>query len=96
MITTAGRRPDSIRAMRVAAAGSCAPAGDDCGFGPRAKERLLAESLGEIKEELQIVTASTANAAVRSTRVLVAVDFIGDLMGGNRTTFECETICLVG
>jgi hypothetical protein len=61
-----------------------------------AKKRLLAESLGENKEELQIATASKANIAVRSTRVLVIVDLIGELMGGNRTTFESERICLVG
>ena len=39
--------------------------------------------------------------AVRRSRAFVVVDlvvvgFIGDLMGGNRTTFEYETIRLVG
>jgi hypothetical protein len=46
-------------------------------------------------------TARSANTAVRRIRAFVVVDlvgvgFIGDLMGGNRTTFECETIRLVG
>jgi hypothetical protein len=85
-----------MRAMRAAEAGSGACAAEDCEFGSRAKEKLLAESWGENKEELQMATASAANEAVKSRRVLVAFDFMGDLMGGNRTTFESETIRLVG
>src|SRR5580698_6386922 len=96
LTTTAGRRPDSMRAMRAVRAGSGACAGEDRGLDTRAKERLLAESLGESKEELEIATASAANAAVRSIRVFATVELIGDLMGGNRTTFESETIRLVG
>jgi hypothetical protein len=57
--------------------------------------------LGERRDELQTPAVSSAKAAVSSIRDfvvvdLVGVDFIGHLMGGNRTTFECETIRLVG
>jgi len=46
---------------------------------------LLAESFGESDEELEAATARSANAAVRSIRIFVVVD----LMGANRTTFDC-------
>jgi hypothetical protein len=68
-------------------------------------ERLLADSLSEKKDEAQVPAARRAKAADRRIRVLVAVDlvvadfvfdFMGDLMGANRTTFECEAIRLVG
>lgn len=48
--------------------------------------------MGDNKEELERAPARAANVAVRSTRVLVIVDLIGELMGGNRTTFEGERI----
>ena len=54
---TAGRRPFSMREMRAARAGSVACTGEDCEFGARAKERLLAESLGESKQEMEAATA---------------------------------------
>src|SRR5580700_4758882 len=92
LMTTAGRRPDSMRAIRAASAGSRASAVDDCWSGAWALERLLAESLGESDEELEAATARSANAAVKSIRVFVVVD----LMEANRTTFECEAIRLVG
>jgi hypothetical protein len=66
---------------------------------------LLADNLGESSQELQVVTPRSANAAVKRSSVFVAadlvvfelaVDFIGDLMSANRTTFECEMIRLVG
>src|SRR5580693_5675833 len=85
LITTAGRRPDSMRAMRAASAGSRTPAVDDCRSEAWSLERLLAESFGESDEELEAATARTANAAVRSIRIFVVVD----LMGANRTTFDC-------
>src|SRR5580692_6260770 len=92
LITTAGRRPDSMRAMRAASAGSGVSAVDDCWSGAWALERWLAESLGESQEELEAATASSANAAVKSIRIFLVVD----LMGANRTTFESEAIRLVG
>jgi hypothetical protein len=61
--------------------------------------------LGESSQEPEVVTPSSANAAVNRGRVFVpadavvfelAVDFIGDLMSANRTTFECQMIRLVG
>jgi len=57
--------------------------------------------LGESSDELQTPAARNANTAVSRIRVFVVVDlagvdFIGDLMGGNRTTFECDAIRLVG
>ena len=98
---TAGRSPLSMRAMRAERVGSGAGALEDCRAGAKTLERLLAESLGESSDELQTPAARSAKAAVRRSRVfvvvdLVIIDFIGDLMGANRTTFECETICLVG
>src|SRR5580692_4503005 len=98
---TAGRRPLSIREMRAARAVSVACAGEDCEFGSRTKERLLAESLGESKEETEAAAPRKANRAVSRSRTfvvvdLVVVDFIGDLMGANRITFEYRTIPLVG
>jgi hypothetical protein len=100
-MTTAGRSPFSIRAMRAASVGSGAGVFDDCCAGEKALERLLAESLGESRYELQRPTARNANMTVSRIRAfvvvdLVGVDFMGDLMGGNRTTFECEGIRLVG
>jgi hypothetical protein len=83
-MTTAGRRPFSTREIWD---DNSVGAGDWLG---------LAESLGESTEELEAAIARNANAAVRRTRVLVVVDLIFDLMGANRTTFECETILLVG
>jgi hypothetical protein len=100
-MTTAGKRPLSMREMRAARAGSGAGALEDCCAGAKTLERLLAESLGESRDELQTPAARNANMAVRRSRAFVVVDlvvvgFIGDLMGGNRTTFEYETIRLVG
>src|SRR5580658_2557212 len=92
LMTTAGRRPDSMRAMRAASAGSGASAAADCWSGAWALERLLAESFGEGEEEREAATARSANAAVKSIRIFVVVD----LMGANRTTFECQAIRLVG
>jgi hypothetical protein len=40
--------------------------------------------------------AISANAVVRRRSAFVLVDFMGDLMGGNRTTFEYDAIRLVG
>jgi hypothetical protein len=77
-MTTAGRRPFSMREMRAARAGS--------GVWAAELERLVAESLGEKKEELEAAIAKSAKAAVRSTRVFV-IDFMGELMGRNRITF---------
>ena len=90
-----------MREMRAARVGSGADAFEDCCAGAKALERLPAESLGESIDELQTPAARSAKAPVRRSRAfvvvdLVVVDFIGDLMGGNRTTFESETICLVG
>src|ERR1700682_2183277 len=96
LMMTAGSRPDSMRAMRATRAGSGACGLDDCGSGTCALERLPADSLGKSNEELEAATVRSANAAVRSARVFVVVDFMGDLMGANRTTFECERIRLVG
>ena len=101
MRMTAGRRPLSIREMRADRAGSGACAVEDCGYGSRTKERLPAESLGESKEEMEAAAPRNANTAVSSIKVfvvvnLVVVDFIGDLMGANRITFEGMAICLVG
>jgi hypothetical protein len=100
-MTTAGRRPLSMRAMRAARVGSGAGAFEDCCAGAKTLERLLAESLGESRDELQTPAARSAKAAVSRSRAFVVVDlvgveFMGDLMGGNRTTFEYETIRLVG
>ena len=92
-----------MREMRAAIAGSCA--GEDCGFGARAAERLRADNLGENNEVVEATTARTANAAVKSVRVFVVLDlvvcelvveFMGDLMSANRITFGCERIRLVG
>src|ERR1700722_4303042 len=88
LITTAGSRPDSMRATRGARVGARASAVEACGSGGR----LLAESYGESNEELEAAAVNSANAAVRSIRSLAIVD----LMGANRTTFECEAIRLVG
>jgi len=90
-----------MREMRAARAESSAGAFEDCCSGAKTLERLLAESLGESIDELQTPAARNANTAVSRIRAFVVVDlvvadFIGDLMGGNRTTFESETICLVG
>jgi hypothetical protein len=61
--------------------------------------------LGVNSEKLEVVTARSTNAAVRKSRIFVAVDlvvfdlvvdFMGDLMSTNRNTFGCETIRLVG
>lgn len=62
---------------------------------------MLAESLGESKEEMEAAAPRNANMAVRRSRAFVVVDlvvadFIGDLMGANRITFEGMAICLVG
>jgi hypothetical protein len=78
--------------MRAASARSRASAVDDCQSGAWALERLLAERLGESDEELEAATARSANAAVRSIRILVVVD----LMAANRIIFECQAIRLVG
>jgi len=43
-----------------------------------------------------MAVARDANSTVRRIRAFVVVDFMCDLMGANRTTFECETIRLVG
>ena len=113
MMTTAGRRPFSMREMRAARAGSGACALGDCGSGVAAVklERLLAESLGENSGEVATTIAARANVAVRRSRIfvvadfvvvdlvvigLVVVDFMEDLMGENRITFDGETIRLVG
>jgi hypothetical protein len=105
LMTTAGRRPFSMREIRAARAGSGACALDASGAGAWALERLLAGNLGESSEELEVVTAKSANAAARRSTFFVAadlvvfelvVDFIGDLMSANRTTFECEMTRLVG
>ena len=61
--------------------------------------------MGESSEELEVVAPRSAKAAVSRNRVFVVadlgvcelvVDFIGDFMSANRTTFECEMIRLVG
>ena len=57
--------------------------------------------MGESRDELQTPAARSAKAAVRRSRAFVVVDlvgveFMGDLMGANRTTFECRRIPLVG
>jgi len=57
---------------------------------------LAAESIGESNEELAMAVARDANSTVRRIRAFVVVDFMCDLMGANRTTFEGETIRLVG
>ena len=85
-----------MREMRAARAVSVACTGKDCEFGSRTKERLLAESLGESKLEMEAAAPRNANTAVSRIRALVVVDLMCDLMGANRTTFECGTICLVG
>jgi hypothetical protein len=90
-----------MRAMRAARVGSGAGGFEDCCAGAKTLEKLLAESLGERRDELQTPAVSSAKAAVSSIRTLavlglVGVDFMGDLMGANRTTFECDTIRLVG
>jgi hypothetical protein len=87
LMTTAGRRPDSMREMRAARVGSGV-----CGA---ERERLEAESLGEKKEELEAAITRNAKVVVRSRKVLV-VDFMGELMGRNRITFEGGAIRLVG
>src|SRR5580704_399124 len=92
LMTTAGRRPDSMRAMRAARAGSAAWAFDACGSGAWALGRWPAESRGESNQEPEAATARSAIAAARSIRTFVAVD----LMGANRITFECQAIRLVG
>lgn len=81
---TAGRRPDSMREMRDE---SSAEAGDWLG---------AAESFRESTEELETAIARKAKIRVRRVRAFVVADRMGDLMGGNRTTFECGRICLVG
>lgn len=57
---------------------------------------MAAASLGESKEEPETANARRTNTAVRRIRVFVVVDLMCDLMGANRTTFECGTIPLVG
>src|SRR5580692_9716386 len=91
LMTTAGRRPFSMRVMRAAVAGSVA----DCWETDVGPERLLAASLGEKREALAAAIAKSAKAAVTSARVFVD-DFMGDLMGRNRITFEGLEIRLVG
>lgn len=57
---------------------------------------MEAESLGEREKEPEVATTRNANSAVRRIRDFVVVDLMCDLMGANRTTFEYETIRLVG
>ena len=52
--------------------------------------------MGKSNEELATATARDANRAVKMIRDFVVVDLMCDLMGANRTTFEGETIRLVG
>jgi hypothetical protein len=64
------------------------------------------ESFIEKKDEPQAPVTRSAKAAVRSIRIFevldfvvfdrVGIDFMEDLMGANRTTFEGGRIRLVG
>jgi hypothetical protein len=85
-----------MRETRAVRAGSGDCALDVCWSEVRTLERLFAESLGERNEEPQTPAASRANTAVKRIRAFVVVDLMCDLMGENRTTFESDTIRLVG
>lgn len=52
--------------------------------------------MGESEKETEVATPRSANSAVKRSRVFVVVDLMCNLMGANRTTFECESIRLVG
>ena len=52
--------------------------------------------MGESEKETEAATPRNANSAVKRSRVFVVVDLMCDLMGANRTTFECGSIRLVG
>ena len=96
MMMTAGRRPDSMRAMRAARVGSGACVLKDRASGAKTMEGWPADTRSERKDELPALAESSAKVAVKRSSVFVVVDFMGDLMRANRTTFECEGIRLVG